>query len=255
MTSWDGVYFHMSITRVGRMATDGTPYKQVELELQHPGCWTLEATDTHSGTHIIEQSLYPTETEIKGDFLLVSDGEMSNAFIETIDGHRVVNNVVVLKRSFDRARVVVSYRRDSSIVPPIVNSEFMPIEPVHITGGLEYWTVLVRADALSRVLDRMTDAFDMNVDVETIQDVTASDESELADNVDRMYSDLSTRQRESLFEAQAGGYYQWPRDVSATQIADSLDISGPTLLEHLRTGEQKILNAVLDEMKQRYTRQ
>lgn len=41
-----------------------------------------------------------------------------------------------------------------------------------------------------------------------------------------MYSDLSPRQRESLFEAHASGYYQWSRDVSATQIADTL--------EHLR---------------------
>lgn len=245
---------HMSITQVNRSATKGTPYKQVKLELQHPGCWTLDATDTHPGTHIIEKSLYPTDTAIKGDFILACDDEIRDAFIEAIDEHQVVNNVTVLKRSFDRARVVVSYRRDSSIVPQIVNSEFMPIEPVHITGGQEYWTVLVRADALSRVLDRMTDEFDMDVEVEAIHEVTTDESFEFADNVDRMYSDLSARQRESLFEAQAGGYYQWPRDVSATQIAETLDISGPTLLEHLRIGEQKILNTVLDEMKQRYTR-
>lgn len=243
----------MSITHVSRSATGETPYKQVELELQHPDCWTLAATDALSGTHIIEKSLYPTDTEIKGDFILSSVGEATmDEFIETIDDHRVVHDVAVLKRSFDRARVVVSYRRDSSIVPQIVNSEFMPIEPVHITGGREYWTVLVRSDVLSSVLNQMVDEFD--VDVEAIHEVDPSDEVAFEDNVDRMYSDLSTRQRESLFEAQDGGYYQWPRDVSATQIADTLGITGPTLLEHLRIGEQKILNTVLDEMRQRHTR-
>ncbi|WP_248906725.1 helix-turn-helix domain-containing protein [Halocatena marina] len=245
----------MSITRVCQSSSEeeGTLYKQVKLELQHPGCWTLAATEAHPGTHIIEKSLYPTKEEIKGDFILVSEGDATiDAFIETIATHSVVNNIAVLKRSFDRARVVVTYQRDSSIVPQIVNSEFMPIEPVHITGGQEYWTVLVRSDILSCVLNQMADEFD--VEVEAIHEVDPKDEVEFADNVDKMYSGLSTRQRESLFEAQAKGYYQWPRDVSATQIAESLGVTGPTLLEHLRVGEQKILNTILDEMKQRYTR-
>jgi predicted DNA binding protein len=243
----------MSITHVNQLITEEPSYKQVELELQHPGCWTLSATDIHPGTHIIEKSLYPTDEEIKGDFILASEGETSiEEFIETIDGHSVVNNAAVLKRSSARARVVITYRRDSSIVPKIVNSEFMPIEPVHITGGWEYWTVLVRSDALSGVMNQMEQELD--VDVNAIHAVDPREEVEFADIVDRVYSDLSTRQRESLFEAQANGYYQWPRDVSAKQIADGLGVTGPTLLEHLRIGEQKILNATLDEMKRRFTR-
>jgi predicted DNA binding protein len=243
----------MSITHVSQSITDEPLYKQVELELRHPGCWTLAVTDTHPGTHIIEKSLYPTDEEIKGDFILASEGETSiEDFIETIDEHNVVNNTAVLKRSSNRARVVITYRRDSSIVPKIVNSEFMPIEPVHITGGWEYWTVLVQSDALSSVINQMKQEF--SVDVNAIHAVDPKDEVEFADIVDRAYSDLSIRQRESLFEAQADGYYQWPRDVSAKQIADDLGVTGPTLLEHLRIGEQKILNAVLDEMKRRFTR-
>jgi predicted DNA binding protein len=243
----------MSITHVNQSITEETMYKQVELELQHPGCWTLAVTDAHPGTHIIEKSLYPTDEEIKGDFILASEGETSiEEFIETIDDHSVVNNVAVLKRSSARARVVITYRRDSSIVPKIVNSEFMPIEPVHITGGWEYWTVLVRSDALSSVMHQMEQELD--VDVNAIHAVDPRDEVEFSDIVDRAYSDLSTRQRESLFEAQEEGYYQWPRDVSAKQIADGLGVTGPTLLEHLRIGEQKILNAALDEMQRRFTR-
>jgi predicted DNA binding protein len=243
----------MSITHVNQPRTEEPLYKQVELELRHSGCWTLAVTDACPGTHVIEKSLYPTDEEIKGDFILVSEGATSiGALLETIDEHSVVNNVAVLKRSADRARVVINYRRDSSIVPKIVNSEFMPIEPVHITDGWEYWTVLVRSDAISRVVRQMKQEF--AVDVNAIHAVDPSDDVEFADIVDCTYSDLSTRQRESLFEAHADGYYQWSRNVSSKHIDNCFDIIGPTLLEHLRIGEQKILNAVLEEMQRRFTR-
>lgn len=240
----------MSVIHVSEKADDGIAHRQVELKLWHPGCWTLEVTDEHDGTHVVEKSLYPTDDHVKGDFVLVSEGDHPiEEFVEAIDAHRVVESTAILKRGDDRARVVVTYERSSSIVPEIVNSEFMPIEPVHITGGFEHWTVLVRADRLESVFRELEEEYD--VQLESIHEVDPQDSVQFADASDQIYDALSARQLECMLEARDAGYYNWPREVAANAVADDLGISGPTFLEHLRKGEQKALSTFLGELDER----
>lgn len=231
------------------IAGDGA-YKQVEFDLWHPNCWTLEVTDDLPGTHILEKSLYPTDEQIKGDFLLVSDGEVPmETFLTGIDDHDVIDELAVLKRSSERARVMVNYNRGNSIVPDIVNSEFMPVDPVYITEGLEHWTVLVQADRLGDVVESMQNEYD--VDVCSIREVDPKDDVEFADFVDQVDDRLSERQAEGMLTAREVGYYNWPREDSADAVADELGVSKPTALEHLRKGEQKVINFFLDRLEKR----
>jgi predicted DNA binding protein len=37
------------------------------------------------------------------------------------------------------------------------------------------------------------------------------------------------------------GYFEWPREITADELAAELDISRATLLEHLRKGQSKLL--------------
>ncbi|MFB6155534.1 MAG: helix-turn-helix domain-containing protein [Haloferacaceae archaeon] len=243
----------MSITHVNNDSSSDRTYQQVKLTLWHSGCWTLQTTDEHPNTHIIEKSLYPAADIIKGDFILASDGETTiDELLETIDESPVVRNVAVLKQAANRARVVVNYTSESSIVPEIVHSEFMPIAPVHITEGREHWHVMVEVDSLSDVLDSIKSEHDVEIDA--IERVDPQDSLMFADAVNEVNDSLSPRQREILFDARDEGYYNWPRDTSANEIADTVGISGPTFLEHLRQGEQKIIHTVLDEIQSRHTR-
>lgn len=243
----------MSITHINNAAGSDRSYQQVKMTLWHSGCWTLQTTDSHPGTHIIEKSLYPADDVIKGDFILVTEGETTiEELIEAIDRSDVVRNVAVLKQSDERARVVVNYASESSIVPEIVNSEFMPIAPVHITEGKEHWRVMVDVDALSNVLESLKSEYDVTVDA--IEKVDPTEGLMFADVVNNISENLSSRQREVLFNAREEGYYNWPRDVSANEVAENIGISGPTFLEHLRQGEQKIVHSVLDEIQIRQKR-
>lgn len=238
----------VSVTNIVESEESNREYQQVELTLWHPGCWTLEVTDQFPGTHIIENSLYPAAGVIKGDFLLICAGEATTEeFAAGIDDYDVVESVTILEQSRKRARTVVTYDRHSSIVPEIVNSEFMPIEPVHITEGKEHWTVLVRTDALSSVIESMRDGYDVELDA--VHTVDQDSNLRFSDMIDQIHDDLSPRQLESLFTAYGRGYYSWPREVSATEIASDVGVSGPTFLEHLRRAEQKILPLVIDALQ------
>lgn len=56
-------------------------------------------------------------------------------------------------------------------------------------------------------------------------------------------ADLTTRQLTVLQAAYHQGYFEQPRESSATTVADSLDISHPTLLEHLRRAQEKVFQS------------
>lgn len=54
-------------------------------------------------------------------------------------------------------------------------------------------------------------------------------------------NELTDRQREVLFAAYSGGYFESPRGASGEDIASDLGISPPTFSEHLRAAERKVL--------------
>lgn len=53
--------------------------------------------------------------------------------------------------------------------------------------------------------------------------------------------DLTDRQAEALEAAYRAGYFGWPRDSTAEEVASVLDISAPTLHAHLRKAEEQVL--------------
>jgi PAS domain S-box-containing protein len=56
---------------------------------------------------------------------------------------------------------------------------------------------------------------------------------------------LTDRQREVAQTAFEAGYFEWPRDRTAREVAELLEISPPTLHQHLRKAEHALLAAFL----------
>lgn len=70
---------------------------------------------------------------------------------------------------------------------------------------------------------------------------------ERADSVpNETVEDLTDRQQEALEAAYRAGYYGWPRDSTAEEVADTLDIAAPTLHAHLRKAENSLLAELFD---------
>ncbi|WP_226011115.1 bacterio-opsin activator domain-containing protein [Halomicrobium salinisoli] len=57
--------------------------------------------------------------------------------------------------------------------------------------------------------------------------------------------DLTDRQRQALEAAHHAGYFEWPRESTAEDVADLLDIARPTLQAHLRKAEQELVAAFI----------
>ncbi|GAB3668873.1 bacterio-opsin activator domain-containing protein [Halopiger thermotolerans] len=57
---------------------------------------------------------------------------------------------------------------------------------------------------------------------------------------------LTDRQEATLRAAYFGGYYDWPRESTAEEIADAMGVSSPTLHNHLRKAQHELLRTFFD---------
>jgi predicted DNA binding protein len=63
----------------------------------------------------------------------------------------------------------------------------------------------------------------------------------------RLEAELTDKQRQAIATAVQFGYLSWPRESTATECADALDVSQPTFSQHLWTGVEKLLSRMFDE--------
>nr|WP_282594626.1 bacterio-opsin activator domain-containing protein [Halomarina salina] len=87
---------------------------------------------------------------------------------------------------------------------------------------------------------------DSNSDIELVAQRTVP----RSDHPDRarisLEDTLSDRQQAALEVAYYAGYFEWPRDSTAEDVADSLGVSSPTTHKHLRRAHQRILEQLLE---------
>jgi len=67
--------------------------------------------------------------------------------------------------------------------------------------------------------------------------------TEFASAVDERLTD---RQRSALKTAELNGYFEWPRPVDGSEIAERMDITRQTFHQHLRAAERKLVEAYVD---------
>ena len=57
---------------------------------------------------------------------------------------------------------------------------------------------------------------------------------------------LTDRQLETVEAAYSAGYFEWPRESTAEDVADEMGVSSPTVHNHLRKAENEVLGELLD---------
>lgn len=60
----------------------------------------------------------------------------------------------------------------------------------------------------------------------------------------QLIENLTDRQRSALEAAYHAGFFEWPRDASGEDVAESLGVTSPTFHQHLRKAERKMFEAV-----------
>lgn len=107
-------------------------------------------------------------------------------------------------------------------------------------------TAQVAADAEVRpVVDRVLDNFP-DTDLLAQRNVERSIQS-TSRFQETLGNQLTDQQQSALEAAYAAGYFEWPRDSTAEDLADSMGIASPTLHQHLRAALRKLLDTYFEE--------
>lgn len=238
-----------TVTRVPS-ADEQIEGSRLQLEIWHPDCWTLEVTDDAPGG-LLGHGVYAIDGKATGRFTAygrsVDDLE---ALVEAIEASPLTDAVWEADQHYATdvgtpdpenatTGLVVQYELTNSINDALVSRGFIPDEPVRMTDGREYWTVVIHEDrtTVADRLDEIREAKSATVEIETLRSLHDG----LTNGVFRT-DRLSERQREVFELARTNGYYRWPREVTAADLAAELDLSEATLLEHLRKAESKLLD-------------
>jgi HTH-type transcriptional regulator, bacterioopsin transcriptional activator and related proteins len=120
------------------------------------------------------------------------------------------------------------------------------VESAAIDGGDYRMTIHLPESADVRtVTEAIRDVYPDATNIARRQ-VTPSNES-IAQIQDHLYGVLTDRQRTVLETAFYAGFFEWPRHSSGEEISETLGITPATFHEHLRSAQQKIVAAVVDE--------
>lgn len=224
---------------------------QVTLKVWHPHCWTLKTTKA-ADAGLIAHGVYRFDGIVSAR--LTAYGNTSRDIDELVQRIRE-SELTETARRIDKyfnptlqtqaagnatQELLVEYEPENSIHDPFVSRGFIPEEEIRVHDGYEYWTVIISASR-TEIQNRLDEIRrDMNAEI-TIEGMK-SPQTNTVQNQPTEH--LSERQREVFKLAQREGYYTWPREASAIDLAEKLDISKTTLLEHLRKAETKVLGEI-----------
>lgn len=227
----------------------GSRTTQLTLKVWHPDCWTLQTTASVDAG-LLAHSVHECDGLVNARVTAYADQTSDiDALVEEIDDSELTNRTERIHSYFNpnlrteaagnaTEELLVRYPPRNSVHDSFLSRGFIPDEEIRIEDGVEYWTVIATASR-STIRTRLEEIRnEMNANVEVLGTKSASTESPGSVNRSR----LSQRQREVLELAQRRGYYEWPREISATELADELSVTKATVLEHLRKAEAKLLD-------------
>ncbi|MFC7156323.1 bacterio-opsin activator domain-containing protein [Halomarina halobia] len=213
-----------------------------ELTLQSTACSFLATASSELDCTFRLEGLAPAEA---GSFLcyVTVDGASPDAALERAADARAIED----------ARLV-SGRPEGALLELVVTDS--PVRALVECGGTVRDLVVERGTAT--LVGEVASDVDVREVVEAVRSayprtrLIAKREVERPVRSDGSFPErlddiLTDRQLSVLRAAYYAGYFEWPRESTAEELADSVGISSPTLHNHLRRAQQKLLTTVLDQ--------
>jgi len=218
--------------------------RSIELDFRIRGSTTpiLELVSETDATFEFENAVQRTDGRLHAYFTVRDlPPEETLAFVEGVPWVEDVRLVT------DRGEesLYESTLADDSFLRSLIDRGAMP-RSQSVTGGEGRFVVRLPQDGDVRTLVELFETYYDDVELvarrEVDEPVTTRQafEAELADR-------LTDRQREVVRMAYAAGFFEWPRESTAQEIADALDVSQPTVSRHVRGAERVLFGLVLED--------
>lgn len=208
----------------------------VELEVHGENmARDLDLDDSPSSPVVLERAIQVDDT----DFLVygTSPAEELDALEAMVESVSAWQSLTTIGTTGDSTRFEL--RVSNPPLMSVVASVGGSVGRVRIDGADFQMTVHLPQDVDVRtVVERMREQY-TNTEIVARRQVER-DSGQLERFVDVWATELTDRQRTVVETAFFAGFFEWPRATSGEDVADRLDISGPTFSQHLRAAQQKL---------------
>ena len=215
----------------------------IEIGLEIPNVFeAVGGPDSETGTITIERTV-PARDETYLLYGIATEGiEALQAIVEALPHWE---SVEALSEGDEGVRFEA--RLDEPPVFTLVASQGGRVREAKIENGDYRLTVhLPHGSDIRRLVDSVQETYPA-AEVIAQRQTTRTDESNASLPTAALFDDLTDRQRSVLESAFYSGFFEWPRESTGEDVADSLGISSATFHQHMRAGERKILTALFDE--------
>lgn len=190
--------------------------------------------------------------ELSGLVPVDGDSLLFYAAVEGANAESVLTRAAATD-AVDDARLLEEYDDGAAIELVLTATPVLPlvehggrVRSLSAADGVTTLTAELPGDADVRsTVDAVTDAYP-SVRLAAKRQVDRPVETDTGFR-ERLGDRLSERQTTVLRAAYHAGYFEWPRDTTAEELADSVGVSAPTLHNHLRNAEGKLLTAFFED--------
>ncbi len=233
------------------MSDPNTELLQVDLDVWHPDCWTTELSE-ETGAGVLGHGSVVTGGDASERCTIYGQSaqQVETAWSVAKQSARIEHihplHAQPRQRAGDTAAigrfvqdVVIEYDTTEGIGPGFAARGFLLDRSSRMTDGRERWPLLIATDrsTIDHKLESLREEYDAAIDLRGLETAERNAIDRCSPSIDQ----LTPRQREAFELARSRGYYEWPRSVSATDLAAELSVSKSTFLEHLRGAERQLL--------------
>ena len=199
------------------------------LSLRIPGLWVTPVSENYN---VDVTCRVGGQQEGKGWGVVTlkgEDKEIDEAIAE-IRNHKSVGIVTIQSRSLKEATIVVDVIH-CPVCEVLITSKAFLVFPVDIEDGWMRWLLITENEVIGEIIEELS-----GLNIET--------------NLERITflgvkGILTDRQEEVLRVAFESGYFDFPRKIESTDLAEKIGISGSTLSEIFRAAERRVFSEYL----------
>lgn len=221
--------------------------KRMRFRFRPEGYWLIDISRDYPSVTFLMSLIYIVEDTVHTDVVVHTENpDVVDEIERRCREHPQVRD---MRRVYDGPRGTrfhASYETSYSFYPHIVDHTPVALGTVRLRDGTEHYEIIGEPEDLQGILDRMATEGDLEVEmIEELAPAYHDRDDELPLGVE-----LTAKQIEALTWAHADGYFQWPRQRSASDIASKVDISLSAFLDRLRQAEARILERFVQAFRE-----
>lgn len=218
--------------------------RSIELDFRVRGSTTpvLELVSETDATFEFEDAVQRTDGRLHAYFTVRDiPTDETLAFVEDVSWVEDVRLVA----DRDEGALYEAALTDESFLRTLVDRGAMP-RSLSVTDGEGRFVARIPQDGDVRTFVELFESYYDDVELVARREVDdpvmsrQEFETELADR-------LTDRQREIVRMAYAAGFFEWPRESTAQEIADALGVSQPTVSRHVRGAERELFGLLFED--------